>query len=144
LKRRCGGDDESRLVELYSTIVIGVVFPKIASKCSVTNSFIPKRLNTTNQNFTFLDKDINTESSVAMNRDSWHNLSAGSRIVGPCHFVANLKDSAIMCRHCQAVHCLFEGVRGSESSEQPIPYTNETQDDSQIDKKICETQIILK
>ena len=68
LKRRCGGDGESRLVELYSTIVIDVFFHKIASKCSVTNSFIPKRRNTINQNYTDLDKDINTESSVGYSR----------------------------------------------------------------------------
>ena len=63
-----------RLVELFPIIVFGVFFPKTVSKCSVTNSFIPKILNTINQNFTDLEEDINTDPLLLWNQNSRHIL----------------------------------------------------------------------
>ena len=47
-----------RLVELYSTFVFDVFFPKTVSKCSVDNCFIPQIPNSINWKYTDLYEDI--------------------------------------------------------------------------------------
>jgi hypothetical protein len=123
---------------LYSTIVFGDFFPKIVSKCSVNNSFIPKILNTRNLDYTDLEEDINTHLLESECMAYSFNRFSDRRPVPFCC----KNDSAINNKAVVGTACLR--VRGSESSQQLIRYTNETQDDSQIDKKICKTQIILK
>ena len=128
-----------RLVELFPIIVFGAFFPKTVSKCSVTNSFIPKILIQSTRTSQIWKRTSTLILCCCGIRIHGTFFSTGSRIVGPCHFVPNLNDSAIMCRQC----LLAWGWGTVSHRNSPSRYTNETQDDSQIDKKICETQIIL-
>ena len=104
-----------RLVELYSTFVFDVFFPKTVSKCSVKNCFIPQI-------------QIQSTGTIQICKRTSPLMLHGIRIHSFYLFswpsaraiVANLNDSAMQPMHWQ--QCWMRPImRGSESLQLQVP-----------------------